>query len=66
MKFVVLRVCLVHAKIRSLVENTMWWKNWKFMCVGKFSCDEKIESLKKKIRTKQGLSWNKKIYGEIK
>jgi hypothetical protein len=55
------RVCLVHAKIGSLVEiGTMWWKSWKFMCVGKFIyvekfwCDGKVESLKKKFGTKQG------------
>ena len=49
------RVCLVHAKIESLVENgTMWWKSWKFMCVGKFWCDGKVGSLKKKFVTKLG------------
>ena len=51
------RVCLVHSKIESLVEiGTMWQKSWKFMCVEKFWCDEKIESLKKKFGTKLGLS----------
>jgi hypothetical protein len=50
------RVCLVHGKIESLVEiGTMWQKSWKFMCVGKFWCDGKVESLKKKFRTKLGL-----------
>ena len=49
-------VCLVHAKIGSLVEiGTMWWKSWKFMWVGNFWCDGKVGSLKKKFRTKQGL-----------
>ena len=45
-------MCLVHAKIGSLVEiETMWWKSWKFMCVEKFWCNGKVESLKKKFGT---------------
>ena len=54
------RVCLVHVKIGSLVKiETMWRKSWKFMCVEKFWCNEKVESLKKKFGTKQGslASW---------
>jgi hypothetical protein len=32
-----LRVCLVHAKIRILIEiGTIGWKSWKFICVEKF------------------------------
>ena len=50
------RVCLVHVKIKSLVEvKTMWRKSWKFMCIEKFWCNRKVESLKKKFGTKQGL-----------
>ena len=49
-------VCLVHVKIKSLVEiGTMWKKSLKFMCVEKFWCDKKVRSLKKKFRTKQAL-----------
>ncbi len=49
----VTRMCLVHAKIGSLVEiETMWQKSWKFMCVRKFWCDGKVGSLKKKFGTK--------------
>jgi hypothetical protein len=52
-----LRVCSVHAKIKSLVKiRTMWWKSWKVMCAGKFWCDRKVKSLKKKFGTKLGLS----------
>jgi hypothetical protein len=51
-------MCLVHAKIGSLVEiGMMWWKSWKFICVEKFWYDGKVGSLKKKFGTKQGLSW---------
>ena len=42
-------MCLVHVKIKSLVEI-------KMMCVEKFVCDGKVESLKKKFETKQGPS----------
>jgi hypothetical protein len=51
---------LVHAKIGSLVEiGIMWWKSWKFVCVGKFWCDGKIGSLKKKkFGTKHGIEVN--------
>jgi hypothetical protein len=47
-------VCLVDAKIGSLVEiGMMWRKNWKFVFVEKFWCDGKIGSLKKNFGTKQ-------------
>ena len=50
-------MCLVHAKIRSLIEIiTMWWKGWKFVCV-KFWCDEKIGNLKKKLGSKPDLNF---------
>ena len=53
----VLRLCLVHVKIESLVEiETMCWKSWKLMCVGKFWCDEKVGSLKKYFGTKHGVT----------
>jgi hypothetical protein len=56
------KVCLVHSKIESLIEiGIMWWKSWKFMCVGKFWCDEKIKSLKKNFETKHGQSCTKLI-----
>ena len=48
-----IQVCLIHIKIRSLIEiRIMWWKSWKFLCVGKFWYDEKVKSLKKKLGTK--------------
>ncbi len=44
-----------NTKIESLIEiGTMWRKSWKFMCVGKFWCDGKVESLKKIFETKDG------------
>ena len=54
-------ICLVHTKIENLVEiETMWRKNWKFVCVGKFWCDEKIGILRKKnFETKQGLNYSR-------
>ena len=36
----------------------MWQKIWKFVCVEKFSCDEKVRSLKKKFWTKLGQTSN--------
>ena len=50
------RVCLVYIKIGSLVKiETMWQKSWKFVYIGKFWCDEKVESLKKYFGTKHGV-----------
>ena len=34
-------------------------ESWKFMCVWKFCCDEKVGNLKKKFGTKQGPSFSK-------
>ena len=49
-KYTNFRVCLVHAKIKSLVEiGTMWQKSWKFMCVGKFWCDGKVGIWRKSL-----------------
>jgi hypothetical protein len=48
--FLDLRVCLVHAKIGSLVEiEMMWRKSWKFMCVGKFWVMEKLKIWRKSL-----------------
>jgi hypothetical protein len=45
---------LVHAKIRSL-KLERFNRKVESLCVGKFSCDRKVRSLKKKLRTKPGL-----------
>ena len=47
----------IRAKIKSLIEiETMWRRNWKFVCVGKFWYDEKVKNLNKKLGTKPDLS----------
>ena len=48
-------LCLVHVKIKSLVEiRTMWRKSWKFVC-RKVLMWWKVKSSKKKFETKLGL-----------
>lgn len=52
-----IRVCLVHIKVGNLDKIITMWHEVGNLCVGKFWCDGKFESLNKKFETKLGPSW---------